>query len=508
MEARPALTVQRAGAKQLGNLGLSGALSSSLPVVPTPVEEAYPKLQGCQQVSMEREPMTRPLVHASHLPTNNEVVGHIFSSSAGFSTDLQYSSVSPPEKYSRNTPFISQSSANAAALPMSQSSPSGLLQSTTSSHYTNENSASWCPESLPGFLDFPVNNTVHNNQIESNSCTGVMASEEFGKRNDWQEWADQLITDDDALTTNWNELLADTSIADVEPKMAYQVSKPSSITPVQHSPVHLQIPAPSAEIRPVLTHTSSANSAPTKPRMRWTPELHEAFVEAVNQLGGSERATPKGVLKLMKVESLTIYHVKSHLQTVIFVFNWRICFVEYQKYRTARYRPESSEGSSEKRLTPIDDISSLDLKTGIEITEALRLQMEVQKRLHEQLEIQRNLQLRIEEQGRYLQMMFEKQCNSGIDIDKLKAASSALENPSTLSSDPIQDSPAKNALETPQVDCGKTPIDTINSNPALEGSSKDLNGKHKASQTEAPENSEPCNTDSSLQPAKRSRADA
>ncbi|KAF2292698.1 hypothetical protein GH714_026786 [Hevea brasiliensis] len=431
---------------------------------------------------MERGLMTKPVVHASQLTANSGAVGHLFSSSAGFSSDLQYSSVSPLEKHSRNTPFISQSSTNVTALTLPQSSHSRFLQSTTSCQYVKETNASWCPESLPGFLDFPVNNPVQNNQIEGNSC-GVIASEEFSIRSDWQEWAEQLITDDDALTSNWSELLIDTSVSETETKTAYQVLKPSSNVPSHQPQVHQQCPASSGEIRPVLTLTSSANTAPSKPRMRWTPELHEAFVEAVNQLGGSERATPKGVLKLMKVDGLTIYHVKSHLQ----------------KYRTARYIPDSSEGSSEKKLTPMDEISSLDLKKGIEITEALRLQMEVQKRLHEQLEIQRNLQLRIEEQGRYLQMIFEQQCNSG--ADKLKASSSAMENPSAVSSDAIHDSPAKNETETSQSDHGKTKTDTIEAKSLLQEGSHDPSEKHKAPKVEASENPDPDN-------CKRLRTDA
>ncbi|XWS64765.1 hypothetical protein CRYUN_Cryun05aG0031600 [Craigia yunnanensis] len=411
----------------------------------------------------------------SSLAPSNGTLGNLFSSPSIATKDMHASALAH-DQHSQNPAFITRSSRDLASLPPIGSSFSE--QSTALINLPQENkTVSWCLDQLQDFLDLPENVPGPNGLVESS--TGVMAS----KRTDWQKWANQLISVDDALDLDWSECLGDTNVSD--PKL--KVQKPPGDISKQQAQFHQNQPAPHGEFSSDAYPSSIA--PPTKSRMRWTPELHEAFVEAVNQLGGSERATPKGVLKLMNVEGLTIYHVKSHLQ----------------KYRTARYKPESSEGTSEKKMTSIEEMKSLDMKTSIGITEALLLQMEVQKQLHEQLEIQRNLQLRIEEQGRHLQMMFEKQ--KKIEDEKSGAPSTALDDPSAPLPSSMYPSCTNDKSEALEQVHTRTGINLGNASTTVEESSQDVGRKRKALETETTDHVETNDNESGSPFSKRARTE-
>ncbi|KAK6788812.1 hypothetical protein RDI58_012610 [Solanum bulbocastanum] len=175
-------------------------------------------------------------------------------------------------------------------------------------------------------------------------------------------------------------------------------------------------------------------SSDAKPRLKWTPDLHQRFVDAVSQLGGPDKATPKSLMRVMNIHGLTLYHLKSHLQ-------------KYRLGKSSVTDQSFDENKQEVKLdlceiVPNDDdtkgneisrglkqrtcfdrelpLSDHKLSLGVcdgsqnqmnesfQIARALQMQMDVQRKLHQQIEVQRHLQLRIEAQGKYLQSVLRK----------------------------------------------------------------------------------------------------
>lgn len=411
MNIRPGLPIQTSG----------GHYSSSLSM-PANRSEDYPKSPDPFPASTSRDLLANPMV--SHNGQSNSDSPFV----SGFPTDLHFPSFSPGEEPSQNGAFIFQSPEGGSHFPR------------------NHNEVLDAPPGGYVNYDFSEGISIDNGQV--GSTVEVVPNENDAKEIDWMEFAEDFCPG--SVESNWNEFLADPNVGNQQPKL------PQSSSDVNHVIVHhpqnqQQLSLPSREVPAVANPSTSAQS--NKSRMRWTPELHEAFVEAINHLGGSERATPKCILLHMNshlsVEGLTIQRVKSHLQ----------------KYRSAMGKRESSEGNSGERTAASEQVSSVDLRTSVTITEALRMQMVVQKQLHEQLEIQRKIQLKIEEQGKYLLQMLENQ--NKMEQEKCKAL------PNNGSSDDPPDNSKASGLDQ---------LDTSTSSQAPSETSRGSKGKQTVSE--------------------------
>lgn len=245
----------------------------------------------------------------------------------------------------------------------------------------------------------------------------------------------------------------------------YQMKKYSSPALVPHRQAHQMVPLQDQRLQqsPYASLASSEGSpVDPKPRLRWTPELHERFVDAVTQLGGADKATPKSVMRVMGVKGLTLYHLKSHLQKYRLGKQLHRDTSVHEANKDASHGSSDMQGTSNGASDGPHTPTSQNPQDNVQITEAIRLQMEVQRRLQEQLEVQRNLQLRIEAQGKYLQTILEKAKetlagHTGASPD-LKAAHAEL---TELASKVISD-PSTFAASLPQHLAGLNPPELSN----------------------------------------------
>ncbi|KAK7392817.1 hypothetical protein VNO78_21265 [Psophocarpus tetragonolobus] len=149
------------------------------------------------------------------------------------------------------------------------------------------------------------------------------------------------------------------------------------------------------------TNFASSIVPKSKKRIKWTKDLHELFVAAVNTLGGALKARPKAVLEMMNSKSLTIFQVKSHLQ----------------KYRTTMYVQNTCKKGYEERQGR-DMVTELQQQICMQIEESRQLQLEIGKGIQEQLEVQRSLQMLVEEQKKKVNIVCSQKQTKQIGVSK------------------------------------------------------------------------------------------
>lgn len=188
-------------------------MPSSSPVLPTLMESKYLKPPDSLQCSPIRGLTANPASLQATSSSPIRSVGPVLLSNAECPGSIPFSSVSQHDRRYQDSSFASQTLGD---------STSSEIHSTTFTSLPQENGdISWGPDPMEDILSFPEMFSVQHDQVEN--IAGYM-NDDNAKKSDFGEWVEQLMTIDDSLHPNWNQLLDDDdNVAEPTPKVCFSI---------------------------------------------------------------------------------------------------------------------------------------------------------------------------------------------------------------------------------------------------------------------------------------------
>ncbi|XP_024979828.1 transcription factor HHO6-like isoform X2 [Cynara cardunculus var. scolymus] len=143
-----------------------------------------------------------------------------------------------------------------------------------------------------------------------------------GDKRNWLSSTQLWNTNDNTPNTNQTQNWKPNSIQQITKKRPLEEDDPyepcrnpgRAFIPFKGCCAITMVGTPREEDREELQVQPPHQQTSRKQRRCWSTELHRRFVNALQQLGGSQAATPKQIRELMQVDGLTNDEVKSHLQ--------------------------------------------------------------------------------------------------------------------------------------------------------------------------------------------------